>query len=105
VPDAALPLQRAQLMGALTVGAEIIALDRVAERLDIAAELDAALAAFAEGDGSTAEARLAALDAQLASRADADRQASRTLRARGRILALRDALLEHRAFFEEGATR
>ena len=47
LPDAAEPLQRAQLVAALSVGTAIIHLRRIAPGLGLGAELDAALADFA----------------------------------------------------------
>jgi len=61
-PDAAEPLQRAQLLAALSVGAEIIRLRRTAHRLGLGPDLDAALAALARGDVAGATAGLSGLD-------------------------------------------
>jgi hypothetical protein len=58
---------------------------------------------LAKGHGEIASARLAAFDRRLASIPDSDPRASSALRARGRILVILDALVEHRAYFEEGA--
>jgi uncharacterized membrane protein YccC len=52
LPEQAEPLQRAQLLAALSVGTEIIRLRRVARRFELHAELDAALAALARGNSS-----------------------------------------------------
>jgi uncharacterized membrane protein YccC len=103
LPEAAEPLQRAQVITALSVGREIINLRRIAPRLGSAAELDSALAALAQGDSSTATARLAALDRALASIADADPRAPLALRARALVLGICDALEQHRAYFDTGA--
>ena len=67
LPDQAEPLQRAQLLAALSVGAEIIRLRRMAPRLGAAAELDAAFEAVALGNSAIAIARLRRLDRRLAS--------------------------------------
>ena len=61
LPDQAEPLQRAQLLAALSVGTEIIRLRRVAPLLDQPRELDAALAAVASGNSALATERLAHL--------------------------------------------
>jgi uncharacterized membrane protein YccC len=103
LPDAAEPLQRAQLVTALSVGTEIIHLRRIAPQLGLGSELDAALAAFAQGDIAAAIARLTGLDQRLAARSEADPHTSLVLRARGRILAICDALVHHRAYFDAGA--
>src|SRR3954468_2737309 len=72
LPDQADPLQRAQLLAALSVGSEIIELRHLAARVGAAVEFDAALAAFAEGNSAIAAARLRQLDRQLASAPGAD---------------------------------
>ena len=57
LPDQAEPLQRAQLVAALSVGSEIIRF-AACSRLGLAADLDAALAALAQGNSAIATARL-----------------------------------------------
>ena len=103
MPDAAEPLQRAQLVAALSVGIEIIDLRRMSPRLGFEGELHSALSALAEGRGDIAGARLAAFDQRLASIPDSDPRISLAMGARGQILAIRDALVEHRAYFDAGA--
>jgi uncharacterized membrane protein YccC len=105
LPEQAEPLQRAQLMAALSVGTEIIRLRRVARRLDQDAELDAALDALAKGDSSVASERLARLDKRLAGLASTTPGARFRLRARGSILAMSEALAQHAAYFDSGAAR
>jgi len=97
-PDEAQPLQRAQLLAALSVGTEIILLRHIARRLDLASELDAALGALARGDTTIGTAHLARLDAALAARPGAA-----ALRARASILALSEVLTQHAAYFDAGA--
>jgi uncharacterized membrane protein YccC len=97
-PDAAAPLQRAQLLAALSVGTEIIQLRRIACRLDLGAELDAALAALGRGNTAIAIARLVHLDGVLAAI-----EMPGALRARGSILAMSEVLTQHAAYFEAGA--
>jgi uncharacterized membrane protein YccC len=103
LPDAATPLQRAQIVTALSVGSEIINLRRIAPQLGFGPELEAALAALAEGDSAAANARLAAIDSRLGSLPDSDPQARLALRARALILGIGDALEQHRAYFDGGA--
>jgi uncharacterized membrane protein YccC len=103
LPEQAEPLQRAQLMAALWVGTEIIRLRRVAHRFDQDVELGAALDALAQGNGSAAAERLAFLDQRLA--ALSGRGAPVRLRARGSILAISEALSQHAAYFNSGASR
>jgi uncharacterized membrane protein YccC len=98
LPDEAQPLQRSQLLAALSVGTKIIQLRRITRRLDLGLELDTALEAVASGDSGIAMARLAHLDEALASRPGAA-----ALQARSSILAMSEALTEHAAFFNAGA--
>ena len=98
LPDAAQPLQRSQLLAAFSVGTEIIQLRRIARRMDLGSELDAALDAVATGDCGIATARLARLDEALAARSGAA-----ALRARASILAMSEALTQHAAYFDAGA--
>jgi uncharacterized membrane protein YccC len=50
LPDEAEPLQRAQLLAALSVGTDISQLRRVVSHFGVATEFDATLASFVEGD-------------------------------------------------------
>ena len=100
LPDAAEPLQRSQLVAALSVGAEIIRLRPICRRLDLGSHLDAALAAMARGDSAMTIVRLTRLDEALAARPGAA-----ALRARGSILAMSEALTQHAAYFDAGAPR
>jgi uncharacterized membrane protein YccC len=101
LPDQAEPLQRAQLLAALSVGSEIIELRHLAARVAAVVELDAALAAFAQGNSAIAIARLRQLDRQLASAPGADEATA--LRTRARILVICEALSEHASYFDAGA--
>ena len=100
LPDAAEPLQRSQLVAALSVGAETICLRRICRRLDLGSHLDAALAAMTRGDSAMTIARLAPLDEVLAARPGVA-----ALRARSSILAMSEALTQHAAYFDAGAPR
>jgi hypothetical protein len=103
LPDEAEPLQRGQLIAALSVGTEIIHLRQTAPRLGLAAQLDVALEAFAQGNSAIAIARLSQLDRRLASRPEARPETTIALRARGHILAISNALAEHAPYFDAGA--
>jgi uncharacterized membrane protein YccC len=103
LPDQAEPLQRAQLVAALSVGADIIHLRRIAPQLGLVAELDPALEAIVQGNSAATAERLTALDQRLACLSEDDPQASLVLRERGRVLAICDALVRHRAYFDTGA--
>jgi uncharacterized membrane protein YccC len=98
LPDEARPLQRSELLAALSGGTEIIKLRSIASRLDLMPELDAALEAVARGNGAAAIARLADLDRVAASFPGAS-----ALQARAGILAVSEALARHAAYFDEGA--
>jgi uncharacterized membrane protein YccC len=98
LPDAAQPLQRSQLLAALSVGTEIIQLRRIARRMDLGSDIDAALDAVASGDRRIATSCLARLDEALAARPGAA-----ALRARASVLAMSEALTQHAAYFDAGA--
>jgi len=100
LPEQAEPLQRAQILAALSVGTEIIRLGRIARRLDLHVELDAALDAVAQGDSVVAIERLGGLDRMLAARPGPKPGGWAGLRLRGSILAMSDALEQHAAYFD-----
>ena len=102
LPDAAEPLQRSQIMTALSVGSEVINLRRIAPQLGVGAELDAALAALAQGQSAAATARFAELDSRLAALAESGPQAFLALRTRAMVLLVCDALVQHGAYFDAG---
>jgi uncharacterized membrane protein YccC len=102
MPDEAEPLQRTQLLTALSLGSEIIELRRVAPQLGLASDLDAALEPFAQGNSAAAVARLEHLDRRLASLTESDPQTLLILHERARILLISDALMQHRAYFDGG---
>ena len=102
MPGEATPLQRAQLLAALSVGTEIIQLNTTARRLGSGGQLEAALSALAQGKNATATARLACLDEALARDTGT---APEALRARGSILIISEALSQHAQYFDAGAPR
>jgi uncharacterized membrane protein YccC len=101
LPEQAEPSERAQLLAALSVGAEIIHLRHFAPRFAAAAQLDAALKAFARRNCEIAIGRLRHIDRDLASRPDAERPTATMLRMRGHILVVCEALSEHATYFNE----
>lgn len=103
LPDLAEPLQRAQLVSALSVGTEIIHLRRVMPGFGAGPELDSALQALAQGNSAAAGSQLISLDHILASISEFGEEAPPSTRARARILAICDALADHRAYFDTGA--
>jgi hypothetical protein len=100
LPDTAEPLQRSQLVAALSVGAEIIRLCPICRRFDLGSHLDAALAAMARGDSAMTIVRLTRLDEALAVR-----PGPAALAARSSVLAMSEALTQHAACFDAGAPR
>jgi hypothetical protein len=92
-------------MAALSVGTEIIRLRRVAHRFDQDVELDAALEALATGNSSAAVERLTYLEQRLASLSNTRAGSRATLRARGSILAISEALAQHAAYFDSAVGR
>jgi uncharacterized membrane protein YccC len=105
LPEQAEPLQRAQLLAALSVGTAIIRLRRIARRFELHIELDAALDAVARGDSSVTTERLGRLDRMLAALPGTRPGVRVRLRARGSILAMSEALTEHAAYFDSRAAR
>ena len=102
LPQQVEPLQLGQLLAALSVGTEIVQLRRMAPRLGVAALLDAALGALAQGNSAIAIARLRQLDRRLASAPDGAAEIAIALRARARILDLSEALTAHCPYFDSG---
>jgi len=103
LPDAAEPLQRSQLVAALSVGNEIIQLRHIARQLDLGSGLDAALEALAQGNSAVATTHLTLLDHALASLPGAGARAMAALRARASILTISEALTQHTAYFDAEA--
>jgi uncharacterized membrane protein YccC len=104
LPDQTEPLQRAQLLTALSVGTEIIHLRRIAPKLGLVSELDSALEALAQGNSVAAIAGLTALDERLALLRQGNPETSLVQRERGRVLVICDALVRHRCYFDAGAS-
>jgi hypothetical protein len=104
LPDQAESLQRAQLLTALSVGTGIIHLRRIAPQLGLVSELDLALEALAQGNSVAATAGLTALDQRLALLGQGNPQTPFVQKERGRVLAICDALVRHRSYFDAGAS-
>ncbi|WP_084800866.1 FUSC family protein [Bradyrhizobium sp. Tv2a-2] len=98
LPDGADPRQRAVLVTSLTVGESMVALQQIAPQLGFAGEFEAALKHFRSGTCSAMMTQLEATERGLAGNDD-----PAAMRARGHLLAIRDALSDHRAYFETGA--
>jgi uncharacterized membrane protein YccC len=103
MPEQAEPLQRAQLLSALSVGTEAIRLRRLARRFDLEIELEATLEAVALGDSILAIERFGRLDLMLAAVPGTRLERQLRLRARGSVLAVSEALARHAAYFDSGA--
>jgi uncharacterized membrane protein YccC len=104
LPDQTEPLQRAQLLAALSVGTEVIHLRRVAPQLGLFSELEFALGALAQGNSVDGIAGLTVLDQRLALLGQGDPETSLAQRERGRVLVICDALVRHRSYFDTGAS-
>jgi uncharacterized membrane protein YccC len=104
LPDAADPVQRGQLMAALSIGTEIIHLRHLALSFGVVADTDAALEAFAQGNSAMATKRLGQIDRRLALLPDTNPDTHLALRARAAILAISETLDEHHAYFDARAT-
>jgi uncharacterized membrane protein YccC len=103
LPAQAEPLQRARLVAALSVQIAIFELRRVVSSLGCLAQLEPALQAFAQGSTRSAVAQLGKLGQQLAAFAGDRHLVFNAARARGQILAVADAVAQHREYFDSGA--
>jgi hypothetical protein len=103
LPEQATALERAQLLAALSLGTEIIGLREVAVQLKPEIDGEPALAAVAASDTKLATARLAELDAALASVPAGGPALQTILPVRAGILVMSEALNRHRAYFDAGA--
>jgi uncharacterized membrane protein YccC len=103
MPEQATPLQHAELLVALSAGREFIQLRHIVLHLGLGPELDSAIAALAEGNSVRAIALLSRLDGVLAADAAHGQPTQATVRARGGILALSEALAKHAAYFDAEA--
>jgi uncharacterized membrane protein YccC len=101
MPGEATSVQRTQLLAALSVGSEITRLQDLMPRLALGAALGEALRPLALGDSASAIAHLGSLDATLAGQPNI----LSTMRARGSIRAISEALTQHAAYFDAGAPR
>jgi uncharacterized membrane protein YccC len=102
MPEQARPLQRAQLLAALSLGTEIGLLRPLAGRFGLGGDFDTALAVMARGKSVAAAECLNRLDEALAGHADSDPDA---LRGRRSILAILEVLTEYAGYFDAGAPR
>jgi uncharacterized membrane protein YccC len=100
LPEQAEPLQRAQILAALSAGTEIIRLRRIARRIHLGLALDVALEPVAQGQSALAVERLARVYDTLVIVPGTGLRASVTLRAQGRIRGIAETLAQHAAYFD-----
>jgi uncharacterized membrane protein YccC len=101
MPEEATPLQREEVLAALSVWTEIIRLRSLACRFGLGADLESALAALVHGRSAIAIASLRHLDEAFAIPAETQPEA---LRGRASILAIAEVLTRHAAYFDAGAS-
>ncbi len=99
MPPSAEPLERAQLLAALSVGEEIIQLRWFAHEFEANEDVDQALEGLLRGDLATTQQQLSALDERLASMPSEGGSDETILRARSNILAISEALTRHASYF------
>src|SRR5258705_12848247 len=105
LPEQAEPLQRAQLLAALSVGGEIIRLRHTGRRIHLSADIDAALEGVARRQSAIATERLARIYNALDALPGVGQKAPIILRAQGSIRAISEALVRHAAYFDSEALR
>ena len=100
MPEGSDPIEFSWLAAALSVGAELIRLRRLAGQLGSGADLDMALQSLVRADSAAAIAALSRLDAVLASLPAEQPGATIRLRARAAICSVSEALALHSAYFD-----
>jgi uncharacterized membrane protein YccC len=100
IPGQATPLQRAQLLAALSAGMEIERLRPLVQRLGLGADLANVSTALTRGDSAAIVEGLLRLDRSLVERASREPAA---IHARAGILALTEVFSHHAAYFDAGA--
>jgi hypothetical protein len=103
MPDQAEPLQRSQLVAALTVGNQVLQLRAISPQLPFRSEFEAAMAALAAADCEASLARLAGFDRRLAALPDAEAGTGLGLHARASILTITEAIRQYPTYFDAGA--
>jgi uncharacterized membrane protein YccC len=99
LPEDSPAVEGARIVTALLVGAQLLRLQRLAERTGLAAALDAAAAPLAAGDLAAADRALHALDDRLAAIPAAQPGAFRRLRARAALREIVEAMAAHPDYF------
>ncbi len=105
MPEQAEPVERAELVAAISVGKEIVRLRRVAPRVVPGAAVEAALQALAEGRSGEAIERLKDIDRLIAALPGAEAGSRILLRLRAGILAISGQLAEFAPYFDDRMVR
>jgi hypothetical protein len=100
LPDQAGPAQFAALGTALSAGAELIRLRRLASSFGFSALLDPSLEAIARGQSELAVSRLAEADAKLSTPGEVQADADIRISARAKIYLLSESLGRYGAYFD-----
>lgn len=102
LPAQAAPVEGSRLVAALALGTAIIRLRRVAAELRLVSDLDRALDGIARGNSEGAVRTFAQMDRRLIAASGPDPRTQTALRARGDILAISEALMQHADYFAAG---
>jgi uncharacterized membrane protein YccC len=102
MPEEAEPIQRAYLMSTLSVGIQIIRLQRLARNSRIKIHLPDVLAGLAAGNVAELREVLRRVDRNILSISESEPGASVRLRARSALLAIGEAVDRHRPYFGGG---
>jgi uncharacterized membrane protein YccC len=100
MPDAAEPVERAELAAAVAVGKEIVRFRQIAPRFVPSAIVDAALSALADGRSGEAVERLHTIDREVAALPHARSRVPLSLRAS--ILVISSQLSQFGSYFDRG---
>jgi uncharacterized membrane protein YccC len=105
MPEQADPVERAEVVAAVSIGKEIVRLRRVPPRFVPGGDLEAALQALAEGRSGEAIERLKDIDRRLAALPRAEAASRILLRLRASILAISAQLAEYPSYFDDRPVR
>lgn len=100
MPQEATPLQRAEVLAAMSLGTEIIRLRPIAGQFGLGARLEVPLSAVAQGRIAAAIGHFIRLDEALESYANSHPEA---MRVRGSMIAISEVLTQHADYFDSGA--
>ena len=100
MPETAEPVQRSYLVTTLAIGTQLIRLSRIAARGQIGVELSQVRQSLAAGDIDMLRSTIRHLDQDIAAVPDTAPGGRGRLRARAALLAIGDAVRNHREYFE-----